>query len=227
MRAGSSIASDTSFQLFETMYATNEDGVRNLDRHLKRLESSAVHFAFSFSSIVFRTLLRQQCAEMLPHLPYRVRATLYKSGQIDCVKAPLHALTGDTVSLLLASEYGLTAQSANSEWLLHKTTFRKEYDHGWQLAEKCGAFDTLFFNERDELTEGGRSNVFVKLNSRWWTPPVSSGLLPGVMRALVLEDIRWNAAERVLTLEDLEHAEELMVCNALRGVMRASLLRKS
>ena len=53
--------------------------------------------------------------------------------------------------------------SSDDPLLRHKTTRRAEYDRGMAEAEAKGAFDMLFFNERGELTEGGRSNVFVKL----------------------------------------------------------------
>jgi para-aminobenzoate synthetase/4-amino-4-deoxychorismate lyase len=82
----------------------------------------------------------------------------------------------------------------------------------------------LFFNERGELTEGGRSNVFVQLAGRWWTPPLSSGVLPGVMRGVLLEDAELGAAERVLTREDVLNAEALLVCNALRGALLARVV---
>jgi para-aminobenzoate synthetase/4-amino-4-deoxychorismate lyase len=88
-----------------------------------------------------------------------------------------------------------------------------------------GAFDTLFFNERDELTEGGRSNVFVRIGGRWYTPPLSAGVLPGVMRAVLLEDAAWDAIEVPITRAMLERAQEIVVCNALRGPLRA-VLRK-
>src|SRR6266403_6120003 len=68
------------------------------------------------------------------------------------------------------------------------------------------AFDMLFFNERGELTEGGRPNVFVNVDGHWWTPPVSSGLLPGVTRSVVLDDPAWSSAERVLARKGLARA---------------------
>jgi para-aminobenzoate synthetase/4-amino-4-deoxychorismate lyase len=46
-------------------------------------------------------------------------------------------------------------------------------------------------------------------------------LLPGVMRAVLLADPAWNASEKRLTLEELRVAEEVVVCNALRGPLRA------
>jgi para-aminobenzoate synthetase/4-amino-4-deoxychorismate lyase len=53
---------------------------------------------------------------------------------------------------------------------------------------------------------------------------LSSGVLPGVMRGVLLEDKVLNAAERVLTREDVLNAEALLVCNALRGAVPARLL---
>jgi para-aminobenzoate synthetase/4-amino-4-deoxychorismate lyase len=134
-------------------------------------------------------------------------------------------LAASTVDVLLASEYGFAARSADDPLLRHKTTSREEYDRAWREAEAQGAFDMLFFNERGELTEGGRSNVFVRLNGRWSTPPLDAGLLPGVMRGVLIEEL--DAEERTLTREDLDRAESLMICNALRGAMPARLKRLS
>jgi para-aminobenzoate synthetase/4-amino-4-deoxychorismate lyase len=107
--------------------------------------------------------------------------------------------------------------------LRHKTTLRARYDAAWRAAEAEGAFDMLFFNAEGELTEGGRSNVFVKLQGRWYTPPLACGVLPGVMRSVLLDDPAWNASERRLSRDDLLAAEALVLCNALRGALPATL----
>ncbi|MFM1758969.1 MAG: hypothetical protein RLY75_239, partial [Pseudomonadota bacterium] len=52
---------------------------------------------------------------------------------------------------------------------------------------------------------------------RWFTPPVSAGLLPGVMRSIILNDPQWNAHEVNLTIDDVQNAKEIMLTNALRG----------
>jgi para-aminobenzoate synthetase/4-amino-4-deoxychorismate lyase len=106
-------------------------------------------------------------------------------------------------------------------FLRHKSTIRERYDAAWKAADAQGAFDKLFFNERGELTEGGRSNVFIRANGLWITPPLSTGILPGVMRAVILD--AWGAQERVITRDMLLAAEEIVVCNSLRGAMRAVL----
>jgi para-aminobenzoate synthetase len=221
------VSSHREFQLFETMYATHEDGVRHLERHLRRLQSSASRFGFAFETPHLCRLLSAHCARMLPATPYRIRAALSADGEFGVAVTALMALKNEDVNILLADEQGFPPQSSNNEYLLHKGTIREEYDRAWRVAEEQGAFDMLFVNERGELTEGGRSNVFVKIEGRWWTPPVSSGLLPGVMRSVVLEDPAWKSAERVLTRKDLDHADALMVCNALRGPLKARILSRA
>jgi len=65
--------------------------------------------------------------------------------------------------------------------------------------------------------------VFVRLDGHWFTPPLAAGALPGIMRRRLLSDPSWAASERILTLRDLQRADELVVCNALRGPLQARL----
>ncbi|HWT38643.1 MAG TPA: aminodeoxychorismate synthase component I [Paraburkholderia sp.] len=215
---------DPGFQLFETMYATHEDGVRHLERHLARLGNSARWLGFAFDEDGVRAQLVAQCATLRNATPHRMRLTLDKAGATEITFAPLVPLIDEMVGVLLGSDHGFATTQAADPLLLHKTTRRAEYDRGWREAESHDAFDTLFFNERGELTEGGRSNVFVKLEGRWWTPPLSSGVLPGVMRGVLLDDPGMQAGERVLTRDDVLNAEALMLCNALRGALPARII---
>jgi len=209
---------DKDFELFETMHATREQGCRHLERHLRRLKASAEYFGFAFDEARIVSELAQACSELRQQKPYRLRLALNQEGRCAIRVAPLHPIT-EPVKLMLAEQ----PTHASGIFLRHKTTVRAQYDKAWQDAEAQGAFDMLFFNAEGELTEGGRSNVLLKIDGRWVTPPLSCGLLPGVMRAVLLEDPEWNVKERCLTLEDLRSADEIAVCNALRGVMTAWL----
>ena len=209
------------FELFETMHATREQGCRHLDRHLSRLRASAEYFGFAFDEARIMSELEQACSELRQEKPYRLRLALHQDGRCAIRVAPLHPIA-EPVKLLLAEK----PAHAPVIFLRHKTTVRAQYDKAWQDAEAQGAFDMLFFNAAGDLTEGGRSNVLLKIDGRWCTPPLSCGLLPGVMRAVLLDDPDWNVQERRLTLEDLRSADEIAVCNALRGVMTAWLAEK-
>ncbi|SDQ29628.1 para-aminobenzoate synthetase / 4-amino-4-deoxychorismate lyase [Paraburkholderia fungorum] len=230
LKASFLIGAEPGFDLFETMYATREEGVRHLSRHLKRLSSSASALGFKLADeVTLRAQIAAKCAALPSQAAHRMRLALSKNGTLQITAAELSPLTASAdapIGVLLANEQDFHATQAGDPLLLHKTTRRAEYDRGWREAEAKGAFDTLFFNERGELTEGGRSNVFVKLDGRWWTPPLASGVLPGVMRSVLLDEDAdgLQAAERVLTRADLRNAEALMLCNALRGAMPARVV---
>jgi para-aminobenzoate synthetase/4-amino-4-deoxychorismate lyase len=161
---------------------------------------------------------------------HRLRLSLAHDGRLTLTHGALAALSVAAVT----SPHELAAASGSVGLLIatqrlsdanplaaHKTSLRQHYDDGVRAAEQVGAFDSLFFTEDGRLIEGGRTSVFVKLDGHWFTPPVNDGALPGVMRGVLLEDPAWQASERTLHLEDLDRAEALVVCNALRGVLPA------
>ncbi|VWD35859.1 chorismate-binding protein [Burkholderia contaminans] len=214
---------DPGFQLFETTAATRADGIRHLDRHLARLQRSADAFGFRFDADALRREIDARCAALDGDGAYRMKLALAKDGTIEIIAAPLKPLPAGPVGVLLASAHGFAPTHAGDALLLHKTTRRAEYDRAWQAAEALGGFDMLFVNERGEVTEGGRSNLFVKLDGQWVTPPLESGVLPGVMRGVLLDDRAFGATERVVTRDDLARAEALLLTNALRGALDAVL----
>ncbi|WP_175882175.1 bifunctional anthranilate synthase component I family protein/class IV aminotransferase [Burkholderia sp. BCC0044] len=214
---------DPGFQLFETTAATRTDGIRHLDRHLARLQRSADVFGFRFDADALRREIDARCAALDGDGAYRMKLALAKDGTIEIVAAPLKPLPAGPVGVMLAAAHGFAPTHTDDALLLHKTTRRAEYDRAWQAAEALGAFDMLFVNERGEVTEGGRSNLFVKLDGQWMTPPLSCGVLPGVMRGVLLDDPAFGAVERVVTLDDLARAQALLLTNALRGALDAVL----
>ena len=206
------------FELFETLRADSEDGYRHLALHLARLVASADYFGFPCDIGQARALLEQTRLGLAAGQRYRVRLALGAHGAWTVQSAPVTRLQ-EPVRVLLAR----ATTDSTDLFLRHKTSVRSVYDAAWRDAEAQGAFDALFFNERGELTEGGRSNVFVRLDDRWYTPPLSCGVLPGVMRAVLLDAPAWQAREKVITLEMLDEVEDIVVCNALRGPLRAIL----
>jgi para-aminobenzoate synthetase/4-amino-4-deoxychorismate lyase len=209
-----------AFEIFETIYATREEGCRHLERHLARLRASSAYFGYPFTEELARAGAIAACAVLPANTPHRLRLALQPDGEVVVHTAPLAPLV-EPVEVLLSDE----PVDSSALFARHKTSIRSRYDAAWKAAERVGAFDTLFFNERDELAEGGRSSVFVRVGGRWYTPPLSSGVLPGVMRALLLEDQAWNAIECPISRETLLRAQEIVVCNALRGPLRASIRR--
>lgn len=84
-------------------------------------------------------------------------------------------------------------------------------------AEDRALFEAIALNEHGRLTDGGRTSLFLVLEGRVLTPPVSAGALPGIARGVLLEGSLAQEAE--LTPQDLERAEAAFLTNALHGVV--------
>ncbi len=212
-------ALDPGFALFETMWAGPGEGIRHLERHLARLAHSARVLGFAFDRAAALQALHDALPTLAPRQASRLRLALAHGGHLAITHGPLAPLPAGAVLLLVAP----TRLPDANPLAAHKTTWRQHYDAGVRAAEAAGAFDSLFFTQDGRLVEGGRSSVFVRLAGKWWTPPVADGALPGVMRGVLLDDAAFGAAERSLTLHDLQAAEEIVVCNALRGAVVARL----
>ena len=104
------------------------------------------------------------------------------------------------------------------DWrLAHKTGDRGFYDAARRAG---GGFDCLFVREDGLLTEGSFTNLFVARAGRLLTPPARLGLLPGVLRAELLDS--GQAEEAELTANDL--GSGFFIGNSLRGLMPARLM---
>ncbi|HET7863136.1 MAG TPA: aminotransferase class IV [Burkholderiaceae bacterium] len=218
--------SDPDFTLFETLrVTTRKAGAQLLARHLQRLQHSAQVLGFAYDEGLVQRTLAQGLAALDGTGPWRLRLDLHKGGQASVRGAPLAALPPGPVGVLLADA---PVREVPPALLAHKISWRPAYEAALQAAEAQGAFDMLFFDADGHLTEGARTNVFVRrADGGWVTPPLGPGLLPGVMRAHLLGDpgspLR-QARQVPVTREDVVAARELVVCNALRGALPARLL---
>ncbi len=84
-------------------------------------------------------------------------------------------------------------------------------------AAERGAGEAIFANTSGNLCEGTGSNVFVVIDGVVCTPPLSSGCLAGVTRALVLE-LGIPIEERDVPIEALARADEAFLCSTTREV---------
>ena len=214
---------ENQFELFETIRASVDEGCCHRALHLARMAQSARYFGMPFEPARADAALDQACAGFAAGVLYRLRLALGQNGLFTVQTAPL-APINEPVGLLVSLDPD-EATEADALFLRHKTSIRTRYDAAWRAAEQQGGFDTLFFNQRAELTEGGRSNVFVRVEGRWLTPPLRCGVLPGIMRAVLLGAAAWNASEAVITRAMLAGADDIMVCNALRGPLRAYIIK--
>ena len=218
--------------LFETIRFNAQEGigrVAHYREHLDRLSHSAKALRIPLDINAASALLEQSAMHLPIRSAYRVRLDLSRLGELSISSAVLDDLPS-LVQVFWAHEilegatHSLRMQS-NNPLLLHKTTQRKVYDLAWQKAVSLGGFDALFINERGELTEGGRTSIFIRPHhsDEWLTPPLSAGVLPGVMRSSILRNPALKAREANLTIDDVIGANEIMLSNALRGMIKAHL----
>ncbi|QDZ12214.1 aminodeoxychorismate synthase component I [Devosia ginsengisoli] len=201
--------------LIETLLWDRADGYYLLDRHLDRLAASSAWFSLPCDRAAIQALLESQ---PFPESRMRVRLTLDASGPaVTAVPLP----PNPPVFRFAIAPEKLDSQSL---WLMHKTTTRAFYDEPRQRAHAShGVDEVVFLNERDELTEGSITSLFVERDGKLLTPPLSSGLLPGTLRAELLAT--GKAEEQVLTLADLEAAEAIWLGNSVRGLIRAEWVK--
>jgi len=150
----------------------------------------------------------------MPPAPSRVRIELSPRGDVTIGHSPAPRWE-EPVRLALARRRG---RSDHAFWY-HKTADRGRYEAHDPVAVPHD--QVLLVNERGELAETPIANLVVELDGALWTPHVDAGLLPGVLRAELLQTGRIR--ERVLAPADLGRATGLWVINSLRGWGRAEV----
>ncbi|MBE1527648.1 para-aminobenzoate synthetase/4-amino-4-deoxychorismate lyase [Sphingopyxis sp. OAS728] len=203
-------AAGESFDLIETMYFDPVEGVQRLEGHLARMKASAQALGFTFDRHGARNSL--QSATFRLRSAARVRMRLAPSGALAVEVSPLPRIAELPVPVAVRP----APMAADDFRLTHKTSLRAAYD---AARHESGAAEVVFVDEPGFVTEGSWSNVFVERGGQLLTPPLALGLLPGVLRAELIE--KGRAVESHLRLADLESG--FFIGNSLRGLIPARL----
>lgn len=121
----------------------------------------------------------------------------------------------DTVALAL-QEHGRHAASPYAgvktlSWVQNLVMFEN--------AHRAGCADAIVLNERGEVAECTSANIFAVEGGVTYTPPLASGLLPGVTRRVMLEELEDEVLERKLYLDDLYRADEVFITSSTRELV--------
>lgn len=198
-------AGDPGLKLIETL-GWDGTAFARLDLHLVRLAWSAARLGWGCDLAAVRAALFAAVGEA----PARVRMTLDSHGMIEVAQAALPT----AVALW---RVGLAGQRlvSTDPWLGVKSSNRAVYDAA-RAALPDSLDEVIFQNERSEVCDGTITSVFFDAGTGLCTPPLTSGLLPGVLRAQMMAEGR--VREAVLRTADLGHVE-LWVGNSLRGLI--------
>ena len=203
LRAG---ADDPELRLIETALWDGA-GCPRIEAHLARLAAGARALGWPCDSPAARAALVAPQGQ-----PARLRLTLDRMGRIEVTRGPLPASRPEW-RLAPAG----TRLNSGDPWLRLKTTRRAHYDAA-RAALPEGIEEAIFLNERGEVCDGTITTVFFDRGQGIRTPPLSCGLLPGVLRAGMLAE--GACREELLLAEDLPRVR-LWVGNALRGLIPA------
>ena len=180
------------------------------DQHLERLTKASRYFSFPFDPEELRQKIEEECQVCDVNQDYRLRITLSKSGEIELSRQVLTPLSPSFCQAQLC----LQEADLRQAFTYFKTTYRPHLSLGKQ--------EIIYHNAAGELLETSIGNLVLKINGKLYTPPIRLGILPGIYRQHLLE--RGQVEEKVLTLADLNQAETIYGCNAVRGLYELEVI---
>ncbi len=204
--------------LFETI-AVEENCPVFLERHLNRLKGSmtALHIGGEADS------LKERIREYLQEHPMEYGALkVMISGENQILTSRQNPYGAEQFQKGFITDFSPVRRNETSPLTFHKT-----FNYGDCILEKrraheVGVDERIFLNTRGEICEGTVCNVFFAREEKLYTPVLSSGMLPGIMRGFVMETC--HTEEIVLHPEEVKNYTECFVTNSLMGIMPVSRL---
>ena len=180
------------------------------DQHLERLTKASRYFSYPFDPEELRQKIEEECQACDSHQDYRLRITLSKSGEMELSRQILSPLSPSFCKAKLC----LQEADLQQAFTYFKTTHRPHLSLGKQ--------ESIYHNAAGELLETSIGNLVLKIAGKLYTPPIRLGILPGIYRQHLLET--GQVEEKVLTVPDLDQAETIYGCNAVRGLYELEVI---
>jgi 4-amino-4-deoxychorismate lyase/para-aminobenzoate synthetase/4-amino-4-deoxychorismate lyase len=199
------------FDLIETMAFDPAVGLPMLDLHIARLQASADALDFRFDRHALRNELQAATFGFVE--AKRVRVLLARSGEM-AVEVRAQSPWPQAIMQVAIVPRGLPGGDPR---IRHKTTDRRHYE---AALKQGGTFEVLLTDEQGYLTEGCFSSIFLERGDHLVTPPLSRGLLPGVLRQHLID--LGEAEEADIKPHHLEKG--FFIGNAARGLVAATVV---
>lgn len=202
-------------QIIETLRWDPTLGFVRGAKHKARMEQTAAALSYPFNASAYDDILKPVTKKSSAQ---RVRVTLGPDGRFDVTAQNYVPVESLNITL---SEHPLSEDVQNTDY---KTSRRSFYDgERERLKTLTGADEVIFSNGKSQICEGSFTSIFIEVDGKLFTPPLNAGILPGILRAELIET--GKAEEKQLTKDDLLSADKIYIGNSLRGLIPVALLR--
>ena len=191
--------------IFETLRTENGQ-IAELTRHMRRAKKAA---AVTGISMPDEEVLRSEIDACLTLNPFSI-------GRLRiCISEACFVVTHDPyedIETLARLTFHSSSTQANGEQI-------KAYPYDWNYsvldnARDYGFDDAILFNNANHVTETAISNIVMKIDDQWVTPPISAGLLPGIMRGIAID--RCGVSVRNIHISEIALVEEALLLSSLK-----------
>jgi branched-subunit amino acid aminotransferase/4-amino-4-deoxychorismate lyase len=190
---------------FETM-RTEQGRIIEFNRHMRRALTAAEFTGIRMPSEEF---IRNEVAKALQSTPQTIGRLRISFAASEFVVTHDEYTDVNEAGFLTFSPH--TSQAQGEQY----KTF--PYDSHYEILDEAraqGFDDAIIFNKRNDVTETAISNIAFLFGSTWYTPPISTGILPGVMRAIAIE--RCGVEVRNIHITEVPEADEICILGSMK-----------
>jgi branched-subunit amino acid aminotransferase/4-amino-4-deoxychorismate lyase len=217
----------SDLKLIESFLYHPVKGLEYFSDHMDRLEYSCqiLQFQMPIRESIKKQVMIAVSEKNILDL-YKVRVLYAQDGQFTVVLIPIQPVVLTYPVAVQLHEAPLFI--SNNPLIFHKTTagsIRGVYSTIYEKYHlEKDIFEVIFVNEKGCITEGSRSNVFIKQGVQYLTPSVNCGLLPGIIRKKLLS--QFDIRETEITIDQFKQADEILLTNSILGIVKAKLLSR-
>lgn len=223
-KALSQISNPSTYGIFET-WRVRGGKIEFFDLHMERLYNSLIELTgenpssfIKSLSCLLNELLENDCR--FYQKLYKGRACLYINRTSPWIFGLFMEEMGEShqiPSLYLSTKYGI--RNSNTPFIHLKTLNRTFLERYYEMGLRRGFKESIIINERGHVCEGTRTNIFF-YNEKYGlvTPSEDEGILPGVMRKVVIKvasELGMDVHERAVSINEIKNFHVCFITNSL------------
>lgn len=203
------------FEIFET-FRVEKGSITFFNEHILRMKQAADYFLFAFDELKITKKIYSELKKLDKEKIYRLKLILTKTGSVN-IKTEEFIQNNSRIKIILSEN----RINSRNKFQYFKTSNRKLYDSEYEHYKSKGYFDVIYLNENDDIAEGSITNIFVKKGDVITTPSPQCGILSGIYRKYFLRT-NPETKEKRISLDEIITADEIILTNSLRGVVKVN-----